>query len=42
MTTLVDEGIVVEGGGVIDAGVEINGIETGIETIVVEGSAYSL
>jgi hypothetical protein len=46
VTTLVDEGILVEGGGVIDAGVEATGIETGIEPgiepVVVEGSAYSL
>ena len=42
MTTLVDGGIVGEGGGVIDAGVEVTGNETGIETTVVEGSAYSL
>jgi hypothetical protein len=42
VTTLVGEGIVVEGWGIIDAGVEVTGIESGIETIVVEGSAYSL
>jgi hypothetical protein len=38
VTTLVDKGIAVEGGGVMNVGSEI----TGVETVVVVDSSYSL